>query len=214
MGAHVFEYEGEPRSALGHSLMSLLALAEAAGVLPEQSRAVDEAIAVMEALGREINDDVSFDKNAAKQLASRLQGRLPVVYGSEALVEAAHRWKTQLNENAKVWAFYEEVSELNHNAIEGFGLPREVAALAHVVFLYHPKLNPRNILRYNGTHDALAASGVGDEMVEARGEGELARVLTAVLMGDFASYYLAMLNGVRPSPVTAIQHLKRWLSDK
>ena len=126
--------------------------------------------------------EVPFEKNAAKQLAARLQGKLPVVYGAEVLTEAAHRWKTQLNENSKVWAFYEELSELNHNAIEGYGLPSEIAARAHVVFLYHPKLNPRIILRYNGTHDALAASGVSDEQVTARGESELARVLTASLL--------------------------------
>ncbi len=137
-----------------------------------------------------------------------------MVYGAEALTEAAHRWKTQLNENSKVWAFFEELSEANHNAIDGYGLPREVAERAHVVFLYHPKLNPRIILRYNGTHDALTASGVSDEQVTARGESDLARMLTAILFGDYASYYLAMLNGVRPSPVTAIQHLKRWLAEK
>jgi glucose/mannose-6-phosphate isomerase len=211
---HVFEYEGEPRSALGHSLMSLLALAEAAGVLPEQSRAVDEAIGVMEALGREINDDVPFDKNAAKQLASRLQGRLPVVYGAEVLVEAAHRWKTQLNENAKVWALYEEISELNHNAVEGFALPKEVAERAFVVFLWHRGLNARNLLRYEATSEALESAGVASERVEARGAGELARVLSAVHFGDWVSYYLAMLNGVRPSPVTSIQAFKRRLAEE
>jgi glucose/mannose-6-phosphate isomerase len=212
--AYVFEYEGEPRSALGHSLMPLLALAEATGALPDQSRDVDEAIALMEELRREIGDAVPLEENAAKQLAVRLQGKLPVIYGAEVLTEAARRWKTQLNENSKVWAFYEEVSELNHNAVEGFGLPREMAENAHVVFLYHRGLNPRNILRYNGTHDALEAAGVASERVEARGEGDLARVLTAIYFGDWVSYYLAMLNGVRPSPVTSIQHLKRWLADE
>ena len=103
-----------------------------------------------------------LDENAAKQLATHLHGKLPVIYGAEALTEAAHRWKTQLNENSKVWASYEEVSELNHNAVEGFRLPREIAERAHVMFLYHPKLNPRNILRYNGTHDALEAAGVDE----------------------------------------------------
>jgi glucose/mannose-6-phosphate isomerase len=212
--AYVFAYQGEPRSAMGHSLMPLLALAEEAGVLPDQSRGVDEAVALMEELRQEIGEAVPLERNAAKQLAVRLQGKLPVIYGAEVLTEAAHRWKTQLNENGKVWAFYEEISELNHNAVEGFGLPREVAERAFVVFLYHRGLNPRNILRYNGTHDALEAAGVGSERVEARGEGDLARVLTAIYFGDWVSYYLAMLNGVRPSPVTSIQHLKRWLADE
>ena len=212
--AYVFAYHGEPRSALGHSLMSLLALVESAGVLPDQSREVDEAIALMESLRREISDDVPLEKNAAKQLAVRLEGKLPVVYGAEALTEAAHRWKTQLNENSKVWAFYEEISELNHNAVEGFALPKEVAERAYVVFLHHRGLNPRNVLRYGATRDALEAAGVASERVEARGEGDLARVLTSVYFGDWVSYYVAMLNGVRPSPVTSIQHLKKWLAEE
>jgi len=212
--AYVFAYQGEPRSALGHSLMSLLACVEAAGVLPDQSREVEEALGLMEALRREIGDDVPLERNAAKQLAARLQGKLPVVYGAEALTEAAHRWKTQLNENAKVWAFYEEISELNHNAVEGFGLPKEIGERAFVVFLYDQGLSPRNVLRYEATGDALEEAGVASERVEARGEGDLARVLTAVYFGDWVSYYLAMLNGVRPSPVTAIQGLKKRLAEE
>lgn len=212
--AFVFSYEGEPRSSLGYSLMALLAVARATGVLPDQSREVEEAIWLMEALRREIGDDVPLETNAAKQLAVRLQGKLPVVYGAEILTEAAHRWKTQLNENAKVWAFYEEMSELNHNAVEGFGLPREIAERALVVFLYHRGLNPRNLLRYEATRDALEEAGVASERVEARGEGDLARVLTAVYFGDWVSYYLAMLNGVRPSPVTAIRGVKKRLAEE
>ena len=212
--AYVFEHRGEPRSALGHGLMPLLALAEAAGVLPDQSRDVEEAVALMGELRQKIAEAVPLEKNAAKQLAVRLQGKLPVVYGAEVLTEAAHRWKTQLNENGKVWAFYEEISELNHNAVEGFGLPKELAERAHVVFLYHRGLNQRNILRYNATRDALEAAGVASEHVEARGEGDLARVLTAIYFGDWVSYYLAMLNGVRPSPVASIQHLKKWLAEE
>ena len=83
-----------------------------------------------------------------------------------------------------------------------------------MVFLYHRGLNPRNILRYNGTHDALEAAGVASDRVEARGEGGMARVMTAIYFGDWVSYYLAMSNGVRPSPVTSIQHLKRWLAEE
>ena len=212
--AYVFEYAGEPRSALGQSLMPLLALGQAIRVLPDQTEAVAEALALLEELREEIGETAPLERNAAKQLALRLQGKLPVVYGAEVLTEAAHRWKTQLNENSKVWAFSEEISELNHNAIEGFGLPREVAERAFVVFLYHRGLNPRLILRYNATHDALEAAGVESDRVEARGEEDLARLLTAAYFGDWVSYYLAMLNGVRPSPVTAIQHLKGWLAEE
>jgi len=211
--AYVFQYTSEPRSALGHSLMPLLALSAAAGVLPDQSLDVDEAIALMESLRQEIGDAIPLEKNAAKQLATRLQGKLPVIFAAEALTEAAHRWKTQLNENSKVWAFCEEIPELNHNTVEGFALPPAIARSAHVVFLHHPKLNPRNVLRYSGTRDLLEAAGIPREQVEARGESDLARVLTAIYFGDWVSYYLAMQNGVRPSPMPAIDLLKRRLAE-
>ncbi len=211
--SYVFRYAGEPRSALGHSLMPVLALSTAAEVLPDPSHDVDEAIALMEELRKEIGDAVSLERNAAKQLATRLHGKLPVIFAAETLTEAAHRWKTQLNENSKIWAFYDEVSELNHNAVEGFGLPRAIADGAHVVFLSHPKLSPRNLLRYSGTRDLLEAAGVTSESVEARGDSDLARVLTAIYFGDWVSYYLAMLNGVRPSPMPAIDQMKRRLAD-
>jgi hypothetical protein len=58
--------------------------------------------------------------NPAKQIARRLYGCLPVIYGAAIAAEAAHRWKTQLNENSKAWAFYEVFPELNHNATVGF----------------------------------------------------------------------------------------------
>jgi glucose/mannose-6-phosphate isomerase len=212
--AYVFEYEGEPRSALGHSLMPLLALAEVTGVLPGQSREVDEALSVLDGLVEDVGASSALETNAAKQVAVLLEGKLPVVYGAEALTEAAHRWKTQLNENAKVWAFYEEISELNHNAVEGFALPKQVAERAFVVFLWHRELNPRNLLRYEATREALATAGVASERVEARGEGDLARVLSAAYVGDWVSLYLAMLNGMRPSPVTAIQQVKRLLANQ
>ncbi len=41
-----------------------------------------------------------------------------VIYGYEIYKGIAYRWKTQLNENAKFMAFYNEIPESNHNEIE------------------------------------------------------------------------------------------------
>ena len=212
--AYTYSYAGEPRSALGESLMPLLATAQAARALPNMDTDIKESIALLEEMKGEIEESVPFERNAAKQMASRMEGKLPVVYGAEVLTEAAHRWKTQFNENSKVWAFYEELSEANHNAIEGYGLAKGVAERAYVVFLHHSRLHSRLTLRYQATQEALTAAGVTSERVEARGESDLARILTASYLGDYVSYYLAMVNGVRPSPVPAIQKLKGWLASE
>ena len=76
----------------------------------------------MERLGT----SVETDANPAKQLAWAIFGRTPIVYGHGPMAAVAHRWKTQLNENAKAWAAWEPMPEANHNAIEGSLNPREL----------------------------------------------------------------------------------------
>jgi len=141
--AFVFRYQGEPRSAFGYGLMPLLAVAETLALMQGVGHDVDEAIAAMEALRERIGEDVPLAANPAKKLAARLAGRLPVIYGAEVLTEVAHRWKTQLNESTKVWSFYEQLPEANHNAIVSSSLPPEVAGLVTAVYLRSPDLHPR-----------------------------------------------------------------------
>jgi glucose/mannose-6-phosphate isomerase len=211
--AFLFEYQAESRSALGYSLMPLLAVAEQVGVLKELESEVAEAVTLMGELLEQLDSRVPAERNPAKQLAGRLQTKVPIVYGAESLIEVAHRWKTQLNENSKVWAFHEELPEAQHNAIVGYPLPREVIDRLHVVLLYHPLLHPRIILRYDATKDALAAAGVQYDVVQVQGNRPLSQMLAGVLYGDFVSYYLSILNAVSPSPVPAIAEVKRRLAE-
>jgi glucose/mannose-6-phosphate isomerase len=46
----------------------------------------------------------------------------------------------------------------------------------------------------------------------ATGETELERMFNLIQMGDFISYYLAILNDVNPTPVEAIENLKTELA--
>ncbi|HEY5639720.1 MAG TPA: bifunctional phosphoglucose/phosphomannose isomerase, partial [Dehalococcoidia bacterium] len=92
-----FDYGGEPRAALGWSLMPLLAIAESLRLMQGVAADIDEAVAVLDALVQEIAEDVPASDNPAKQLARDLHGRLPVVYGAGPLIEVARRWKAQIN---------------------------------------------------------------------------------------------------------------------
>ncbi|MDP2675222.1 MAG: bifunctional phosphoglucose/phosphomannose isomerase [Dehalococcoidia bacterium] len=212
--AFVFRYQGEPRAAFGYGLMPLLAVAEALALMQGVDRDVEEAIAAMESLRERIGEDAPLAANPAKQLAARLAGRLPVVYGAELLTEVAHRWKTQLNESTKVWSFYEQLPEANHNAIVSSSLPPEVAGLVTAVYLRSPHLHPRVSLQYEFSQRALAEAGVDHLEAQVEGRSALAQVLTGVLLGDYVSFYLALLNGVDPTPTTIIDNLKAWLAQQ
>jgi glucose/mannose-6-phosphate isomerase len=212
--AFVFHYESEPRAALGYGIMPLLAIAQKVDIVADKDEDVDEAIAVMLGLATRIDETVPLDSNPAKQLAQRLHQRLPVVYGAGILTQVARRWKGQLNETSKMWCFYEELPEANHNALVGYGLPKEIAAKALVVFLRAPSLHPRILLRYDLTQTALEEAGVESATVDAEGKSPLAQMMSAVLFGDWVSLYLATLNGVEPAPTPPIATLKERLASR
>ncbi len=208
-----YEFRGEPRAAIGWSLMPLLAVASQLGLMQGIAGEVGEAVVVLREQQTEIEADVPTARNSAKQLAERLHEKLPVIYGAGPLLEVAHRWKTQINESAKVWAFYEELPEVHHNAIIGYELPKAVAGETAVVFLQSADLvHPRVQLRYGFTRELLARGGVTAEAVDARGRGALAQMMSLVQFGDYLSVYLAFLYGVDPTPTTVIDELKAWLA--
>jgi glucose/mannose-6-phosphate isomerase len=210
-----FDYDGEPRAALGWSLMPLLAIAESLRLMQGVAADVDEAAAVLDALVREIAEDVPARTNPAKRLARGLQDRLPVVYGAGPLIEVARRWKAQLNESGKSWASFDDLPEIHHNAIIGYSLPREIATCTTVVFLESASLvHERVQLRYAFTKDLLARAGVAVHSVESRGKSALAQMLSLVLFGDYVSAYLAFLYGEDPTPTAVIDELKAWLAQQ
>ncbi len=209
----IFNYKSMPRAALGYSLMSLLGVMCQLGFVPDKSAELDEAIAVMEEWQTEIKETVPLADNAAKQLATRLHGKLPVVYGANYLSEVARRWKGQFNENSKNWSFFEQFPELNHNAVLGYQWPAALADQIVVIFLSSALDHPRNQVRMQVTQSILARQGVRYEVVEARGESPLAQVLSIIHFGDYVSYYLALLNGTDPSTVDTISYLKQRLAE-
>jgi len=210
-----FDYDGEPRAALGWGLMPLLAIASSLRLMKAVAADVDEAAAVLDALVQEIAEDVPTRTNPAKRMAGDLQGRLPVVYGAGPLIEVARRWKAQLNESGKSWASFEELPEIHHNAIIGYSSPREIADRTAVIFLESADLvHERVRLRYGFTKDLLARAGVAAYSVEARGAGALAQMLSLVLFGDYVSAYLSFLYGEDPTPTAVIDELKAWLAQQ
>ncbi|MGD0779449.1 MAG: bifunctional phosphoglucose/phosphomannose isomerase [Dehalococcoidales bacterium] len=205
------EYKAQPRAALGFSFIPTLGILQKLGLIGDKTAEVTETIQVLEKLSSRLDEKSPIKSNPAKQLAQRLCGYLPVVYGAGIATEAAHRWKTQLNENSKSWAFYEVFPELNHNATVGFSLPKEVASKIRVVLLRSPTFNQRIKLRYDVTCELLKQSGVAYEFVDGEGKGALAQMVSLVSFGDYVSYYLAILYKVDPSPVKVISYLKERL---
>ena len=209
-----FDYQAPPRAALPYSLMPILCFLQSLGFIGNKSEDVNETVAVLKQLSAQIDETVAESKNPAKELAKRLYNRLVVIYGAGVTAEVAHRWKTQINENSKAWAFYEVFPELNHNAIVGYQFPEELAASIMVVLLRSTLLPERIQLRYQITSQLLEKAGVNYQMVDGNGECPLSQLMSLVLFGDYVSYYLALLYRTNPSLVKAIDFLKGKLANE
>ncbi len=207
------DYEAPPRAAFPHSFVSLLGIFHSLRFLQDKSADMTESLGVMKRIEDSVSEKTPLDSNLAKQLAADLFGRLAVIYGAGQLTEVAQRWKTQINENSKAWAFYEAFPELNHNAVVGYQLPAETRQRAMALLLHSASLHPRVSIRYQVTSEILTKAGVKHKTVEAIGKSPLAQMIGLVLLGDYVSFYLAMLNRTDPIPVPTIDHLKSRLAE-
>jgi glucose/mannose-6-phosphate isomerase len=201
----------QPRAAVGYAFVASLEAAAIAGVAPSLRAEVQAAAALTQRLGAEWGPD-GAEGGLAKEMARRLLGTVPVIAGAGLTAELAYRWKTQINENAELPAFASSLPELNHNEIVGWAAAKDLARFS-AVFLEDPDDHPRNVRRIELTAAVAEASAAVVERVCAVGETRTERVASLVLLGDLVSLYLAVLRGIDPVSVTAIDELKAGLAE-
>ena len=208
----MFPGGGQPRAAVGYALMLLTGLLERTGMLSIDDAEVRSAVAAGAVTVQRCGPDVPSEENPAKQLAWSLVDRLPIIEASGFLGAVARRWKTQLNENSKTTAVVEELPEATHNAVVGYAQPESLHERLYVLFLASPIEHPRNRLRASLSADLLGGAGISHQVIPLAGEGRLAQAVSAIVLGDYTSVYLAFLYGVDPTPVEAIGYVKGRMS--
>jgi glucose/mannose-6-phosphate isomerase len=206
-----YEWPGQPRAAIGFGIGLVHELLVRAGLLTDPDP-LGPAVESLESLLERNALSVETEASPAKQLAWSIFGRIPVIYGAGLMSAVAHRWKTQMNENAKAWAAFEPMPEANHNAIEGTLNPRELSDALYVVEVRDPAEPPEIAARYQVVDELLGERATNRSVVWAEGPSPLSRVLTGVAMGDLVSVYLAILYQTDPTPVTLLTMLKERLA--
>lgn len=206
-----FHFSGMPREAVGYSSLLMLGVLTQLGYAGDHSAEVSSAADLLETMAAELGPK-AVDGNLARQLAARCASRIVGVYGGGLMAEVARRWKGQLNENGKHWAFFDQLPELNHNAVLGYRFPADSGDKLLIVMLSSSANHPRLTLRDRITAELLEANGIEVRRVEARGATAFEQVFSALYIGDFVSYYLALANGADPSDNSTIDYLKARLT--
>lgn len=212
MPVWTFEHTGQPRAAVGWGFGLLLAMFTRLGLIPDPEQELIDAIQVMRGQQGSIGAVIPVVQNPAKRMAGQLMDRWPTILGADFLEPVARRWRTQIAELAKAVAQYEALPEADHNMVAGVVNPEALFGSTMVVFLRATQGHPRNLLRVDATRQILMVEGFNTDVIEAAGETRLAQQWSALHFGDYTAYYLAMAYGIDPTPVHAIEDLKRRIA--
>jgi len=195
----------QPRAALAYGFIPLLIIFSEVLDLP-RLEALDE---VANALDQWAAIRVSETSDEAA-LAKQLIGKIAVIYSSNALETVNLRWRGQLQENANHLAFGNVLPEFAHNEINSWEFPQDLLARMHVIALTNEvDDDPRLTEKLRAVTQLLERRGVEVSYVAAMGETKLERIFSLISSADWTSYHLAMEQGVDPTPIPAIEDLKR-----
>ena len=203
---------GEPRSALGYNLLLLLGILARLGLVSTTANDIQSAITVLQEQVARLSEEIPAGDNLAKQLAQEMAGRMPLIYAGGIFSGVARRWKTQLNENAKVWAFCESIPELLHNSVEAFHTDAAEGSDRLALLLLPAAASMELERRYQIVEELLDRQRIPYRRISGPAGSPLAQLLGMVLLGDYVSYYLALIKFIDPSETPLLDLGKKLAS--
>ena len=203
----------QPRCALGYSFIPMLYILMALGLISDRRGEINDVIDYISFRGN-LYGNLNDAENPALKIASHLQGKIPVIYSSNDLLDIVNlRWRCQINENAKSLAYGNLLPEMNHNEIVGWEVNPDILKNFAVIFLNDIDDNKKIARRAEITKDLVKPYAGLVYEISSEGHTKLERILDLVYLGDWVSFFLAVLYKVDPTPIEKINILKTKLTE-
>lgn len=202
---------GQPRYGLGLQLGAVMALFAKLKIIKFSEREMEEAVACIEEFNKTVDSQAVMAKNLAKQVAVKLQGRLPIMITAEFLVASGHILTNQINESAKNLAFNQVIPELNHHLMEGLDYPELIKEKSVFLFFNSNAYAESIRKRYLITQKVLKKQGIEFIEYDIVGSSRLLASLEVLSFGSWLSFYLAVLNKKDPAQIPWVNFFKKEL---
>jgi len=188
-----------PRLGCGYTFAGLAKILSNVGLIEDRSK---EIIAMAK------NLKPAEKENAGKKLAKKIAKRIPLIYTSDRLKALAYIWKIKFNENSKIHAFSNHFPELNHNELNAYVKTNENL---FVIILKNNEEHQKIIKRMKVTMEMIKARNIPGVIIDLSGKTLLEKIFSNIILADWTSYYMAIINGVDPLPVAMIEEFKKKL---
>ena len=195
-----------PRYTLPYSLFASVAALRSASLLDGMEWELAETVETLKRTREMIASRVPIADNVSKQIASVLSKGEPCIFASSVTKSVARRFKTCLNENAKMHATFDSAPDFLHNEVEAWEEPDK---RLRPIFLRRASEPPFETRSLNAFIAILEKKGVKTSHAAGSGKGNLSQLMSLCYILDMASYYTAILRGVDPFGIGLIDELKR-----
>lgn len=193
-------FEGfQPRAGIGYMFFAILGVLMNSRIVPDMSKEIEK-------LDNALKAEKYTEK--AQELAEEAAGKIPIIYTSEKLAGAGYKWKIAFNENAKMHAFSNVYPEMNHNEINAYV---NINGKYHVIMLSNDDDHPQIRKRMRITKELYRKKGVDVTEIAVKGDSLLAKLFSAIVIGDLVSYFTAVMEKTDPTPVKMVEDLKKQL---
>lgn len=209
--------ELQPRAAIGYSLTALLFTIINSTLVPKtEAKKVLQAFNGAIANLKKLSDNLSIldDTNLAYNIAKILHNAFPLIVSGSRFSAVNLRWRGQIQENAKHSCFGAVLPEMNHNFINSFENPRSIVNKIAVVNFLSPLDNARIAHRFAANNELLKDRVDSITDITHSSDEYFAAMLELLYLGDWVSYYMAIIRGVDPTPIPMISKLKSIMSEK
>jgi glucose/mannose-6-phosphate isomerase len=192
-----------PRACLGYSIVLQLAvLCEKGLISREYLKRFEETATKL----REQKDEII---TKAKNIASFLPGKTPVIYATRYLAPVALRFRQQINENAKSLCWHHIIPEMNHNELVGWRDERPDLAVIALRSNYDLQ---RNAVRFDINKEIISKLAGSWIEIYGKGDNQVEQAMYLVHLTDYVSYYLAEARNMDSVEVNVIDYLKGELA--
>jgi len=203
----------QPRAALAYSFIPMLYLLNKIGLI--SNTLIEYLSSSVNSLEKKReNHSIGDSSNPIFKMAKEIYGMIPIIYGiTDTTGVVALRLKGQLCENAKMLAYHNEIPELNHNEIVGWGNNPDLLSELSVIWLRDKNDGERIRARQDVTKELLSDIDIMQHEINTEGSNNVERLLSLINYGDWLSYWCAILHNTDPSPVEKIDKLKKALEN-
>ena len=191
-----------PRASFVKYVYSILKILNP--ILPISKIEVEQSIAQLEKTRNKISSKNLSYTNPALNLAKWISG-IPLIYYPHGLQSAAIRFKSSLQENAKIHAITEDIIEACHNGIVAW----EKESNVQPILIQGKDDYVKTKERWNIIKKYFEENNIDFREVESSEGHIMTKLIALIYLLDYASIYKAILTKTNPSPTKSINYIKK-----